>query len=302
MGLLVNARRLSAPGREGLLFTAVSVIVHEGDLAVITGPPGPGRTALLLALAGRFITTGGSLSTDSSYPLQGPRALRKRIAVAQAPPAIALDSGMRVREALVERRLHGGRRNVTAEAVWDACELMGIGQPPLGDVIATLHPVERLLFTVALAVGDKTIDGVAVADADADLGQEDREFVRRAFRRLTDTGIAVIATSADTGWGDVEVALEPSSPQAGDNEDDEDRHTPRKAPSRPRLNGDEDLEDQPCEEAALSLDKHPAPHTTEPRPQQSKDEDENPEEQPSERGGRPPGACRLEPREGDSAS
>lgn len=215
MGLVVEARHISAVGPGGLLFTSVSAMVSEGDLAVIAGPPTQARTALLLALCGRFVTVAGTLSP-------GPQALRRRIVVAQAHPTLVPDSRMTVKEALRESRLIGGSTYIP-QAVWDACETLALDTPALGDCLADLSPRERLLFTAALACGHST-PGIALDDADAGLSMQDRDRVRQALRALTEQGKTILTTSADPGWGTVSISLNgpacehspPSPPQESD--------------------------------------------------------------------------------------
>ncbi|MFI8219947.1 hypothetical protein [Streptomyces sp. NPDC085932] len=229
MGLLVEARGVSALGADGLLFTCVSGTVHTGQLAVISGRPGLARTALLLALCGRFVLTGGSLHTDRDYRLHGPRALRQRIAVARAKPSIMLDGALRIGEAVTERRVMCGRRRGFEQACWHAWARMGLEKPPVRALVSDLDPVERVLFAVALAQAQGT-DGIAVDDIDDSLGAEDRAFVRQALSSIVEEGTAVLATCADDDWAEVRIPLEaphdpgddhpggsPASPQpAGD--------------------------------------------------------------------------------------
>ncbi|MFF6981370.1 hypothetical protein ACFZAV_27595 [Streptomyces sp. NPDC008343] len=217
MGLLVEARQMSAIGPDGLIFTSISAVIKEKQIAVVSGPPDPERTALLLALCGRLALAGGSLHTDPAYTDRSVAAvLRDRIAVAQAPPYVTLDPHLRVREAITERRLLCGKR-MTVEAVHDACALMRLETPPPTAPIRDLDPVERLLLSVALA-GSQHADGIAVADVDAGFGAADRLFVQQALRRISAAGKAVIATSADGGWGDVAIPLTGTPPGDGPEE------------------------------------------------------------------------------------
>lgn len=209
MGLLVEARRLSAMGPEGMLFTSVSGTINDGDLAVVVGPPEHRRTALLLALSGRFVVSGGSLSTNGEERSnrQAQARLRTRVAIAQAPPALSLDRTMRVADALKERRLLCGRKGMSVKCFWTAFELMGLDKPAGDYPVGELDPVEQLLLTVALAYAQVS-DALAVADVDAGLCPEDRSHVRQALREITAEGKGVIASAAEGGWGDVEISLD----------------------------------------------------------------------------------------------
>ncbi|WP_158718099.1 hypothetical protein [Streptomyces sp. NRRL F-2664] len=209
MSLLVEARGLSAVGPDGLLFTSVSGTALDGELTVIVGPPEPRRTALLLALSGRFSVTGGSLVTEgerrSTRRVQA--LLRKRVAVAQALPAIGIDVRLRVGEVLAERRLVCGNRKMSVGSFWDAIELMRMGRPGNDEIVGDLGPVDQLLLSVALGYAQHA-DAIAVADVDGGFGEEDRRFVRIALGQLAAAGRAVLATSADTGWGTRRIFLD----------------------------------------------------------------------------------------------
>ncbi|MFD9456662.1 hypothetical protein ACFWBC_26675 [Streptomyces sp. NPDC059985] len=227
MGLLVEARRLSALGPEGLLFTSVSGTITDGDLAVITGPPQLRRTALMLALSGRFAISGGALATEGekNSTRRAQAALRSRVCIAQAPPALQIDARMRVGEVLAERRLVCGRKNMSADSFWDAFELMELEKPAKDEAVWELEPLEKLLLSVALCYAQHT-DAIAVADIDAGLGTEDRHHVRRALGQIVQAGRTVIATSADTGWGTAHIALEEPPPPPPNNPKREKDSTP----------------------------------------------------------------------------
>ncbi|MFD0008047.1 hypothetical protein ACFVJ4_37385 [Streptomyces sp. NPDC127178] len=229
---------MSALGADGLLFTCVSGTVYTGQLAVISGRPDLARTALLLALCGRFVLTGGSLHTDRDYKLQGARALRQRIAVARAKPSISLDAALRISEAVTERRLMCGRRRGFQEALWQAWARMGLEKPPMRALVSDLDPVERLLFAVALAQAQGT-DGIAVDDVDESLGAEDRAFVRQALSSIAAEGTSVLATGTDDDWADVRIRLEDPRDPGGDSPQPgvETPPTPTGAGDRPPLMG-----------------------------------------------------------------
>ncbi len=191
-----------------MLFTAVDAIVHKGDVAVISGNPGTARTALMLALSGRFTLTAGTLHTADGAAF-GAAALRRRIAVAQALPVIRTESSLRVSEAIAECRIIGGRKNVTAQAVWHALTAMGSEMPPPNVLVQDMGTVEQILFGLALAY-TQNADGICFDDVDGSLPLPDREFVRAAVRDLASLGPALIVTSCDPGWGTVDIPLLPA--------------------------------------------------------------------------------------------
>ena len=60
-GAVVQARGLGARTRRGWVFRDVDLDVEAGERLTVTGPAGSGRTSLLLALAGCFKTSDGSV-------------------------------------------------------------------------------------------------------------------------------------------------------------------------------------------------------------------------------------------------
>jgi ABC-2 type transport system ATP-binding protein len=66
---VVRAEGLGARSRRGWLFRHVDLDVDAGQVVALTGPPGSGRTSLLLALAGRFVTSEGSVHRDGAAAL-----------------------------------------------------------------------------------------------------------------------------------------------------------------------------------------------------------------------------------------
>ncbi|WP_435260604.1 ATP-binding cassette domain-containing protein [Streptomyces sp. 1222.5] len=208
MELLVEARQLCATGYGAMLFTSVNAVVHKGDVAVISGPPGTGRTALLLALSGRFPTVGGVLLTADGVPAVR-SALRRRIAVAQALPVIRPEPTLRVSEAIAERRITAGRKNVTAQAVHETLAAMGLEPPPPHAVIQDMGTVEQTLFALALARTPGT-EGICYDDVEAGLPASDRTFLREAVKSLAALGPALLVTSCDPAWGTVDITLQPA--------------------------------------------------------------------------------------------
>ncbi|MFF1627664.1 ATP-binding cassette domain-containing protein [Streptomyces sp. NPDC058272] len=205
MEVLVEARQLSAVSPSGMLFTAVNAAVCSGDVAVISGPAGIGRTALLLALSGRFSTSGGTLRASEGIQTDAAQ-LRRRITVAQALPAIRTEPTLRISEAIAERCIIGGRKTVTVQTVWDALAVMGSEPPPLKALVQDMGLVEQVLFGLALARAQQA-DGICFDDVDGGLAQADRQFVREAVRSLAAAGPALIVTSCDPGWGTIDIVL-----------------------------------------------------------------------------------------------
>ncbi|MFD8888783.1 hypothetical protein ACFV0H_40920 [Streptomyces erythrochromogenes] len=97
---------------------------------------------------------------------------------------------------------------MSPDAFWKAFEILGLERPAADTVIKDLDAVEQLLFSVALAYAQRT-DSLAVADVDGIFSPDDRRHVRQALSEIASQGTSVLATSAELGWGTVDIPLDP---------------------------------------------------------------------------------------------
>lgn len=178
---VVSARGLGLRTRRGWVFRNVDLDIQPGELVALTGPSGSGRTSLLLALAGRFVTNHGTLERHGSA------------ALGYVPDVSEPEPGLTVAEHVEERLLLAGRarwrrryrRDLVVAALQDYP-----GDPD--ELVRNLGAYHRHLLGLALA----RIDGprlVVVDDADADLSAIERAELWTRLRALTDDGVAVIA-------------------------------------------------------------------------------------------------------------
>ena len=68
-GVAVVARNLHLTGKRGPVYGPIDLTVRTGELLLVTGPAGSGRTALLLTLAGRLRPSPGSELTVLGHRL-----------------------------------------------------------------------------------------------------------------------------------------------------------------------------------------------------------------------------------------
>jgi ABC-type multidrug transport system ATPase subunit len=178
---VVSARRLGLRTRRGWIFRNVDLDVQPGELVALTGPSGSGRTSLLLALAGRFVTNHGTLER------RGPAAL------GYVPDVSEPEPGLTVAEHVEERLLLAGRarwrrryrRELVAGALHDYP-----GDPD--ELVRNLGAYHRHLLGLVLArIESPRL--VVVDDADADLSTAERTELWTRLRALTADDVAVIA-------------------------------------------------------------------------------------------------------------
>ena len=195
---VVSARGLGLRTRRGWVFRNVDLDVQTGELVALTGPSGSGRTSLLLALAGRFVTNHGTLERRGSA------------ALGYVPDVSEPEPGLTVAEHVEERLLLCGSRTAPTEGPGASGKSAGRArwrrryrrdlvvaalQDYPGDpdeLVRNLGAYHRHLLGLALA----RIDGprlVVVDDADADLSAIERAELWTRLRALTDDGVAVIA-------------------------------------------------------------------------------------------------------------
>ncbi|MGW4497253.1 ATP-binding cassette domain-containing protein [Micromonospora sp. NPDC004336] len=200
--MVVDARGLGLRTRRGWVFRDVDLTVAAGELHAVTGPPGSGRTSLLLALAGRFPTTEGRLTRH------GPAALGQVAGVHEPDPALTVAEHVRERLLLlgpVPRRRRQlvpltalrARREYRRDALAAALAGAGLtGDPPFDPDTRgrDLTPLQRQVLGLLLA----TLAGprLIVAD-DVDAGSDAPERARlwATLARLADQGYAVVASA-----------------------------------------------------------------------------------------------------------
>jgi hypothetical protein len=149
---LITASGLGVDGEHGPLFSGIDLALPSGFHA-IQMPGGPGQTALLLTLAGRYKPSHGSLTVlgDST-----PRAIRRHCAIAAFDDIDELDESVTVKTVLAEQRrwLAPWYSRVPIDAGRVELDLVfGEIPPPSADTfIVELSDLELFLLRITLAL------------------------------------------------------------------------------------------------------------------------------------------------------
>lgn|GEM_PF-2174128 len=205
-GAEVRADRLGLRTRRGWVFRDVDADIAPGELVAVTGASGSGRTSLLLAVAGRFAISHGSLSVGG-HPLPRTAAAVRRISAlglvagAHEPePALTVAEHLTERLALLgtgpwwPRRRRALARTVLAESGFD------LDPDALG---RDLDPYRRQLLGLVLA--DLTAPRLLVVD-DVDGGTDsaERAALWYALRQRAAAGVTVLASCREVGDAQVD--------------------------------------------------------------------------------------------------
>jgi ABC-type multidrug transport system ATPase subunit len=190
----LEAVGLSLRTRGGVVYENVTLSVPAGAFAMLVGPTGSGKTALLLTLAGRMKPTRGLLRSFGEDGLRSGSAVRRRTSLALVGGvndlSDTLSVGDHVREALA---LHGER--ATPARIATALDAAGLTCDPSRKA-GRLSAIERELLGVALALVYRP-RVLIVDDADHDLTPDEQDRLMGALRSIADAGVTVIAACVD---------------------------------------------------------------------------------------------------------
>ncbi|MEU5154364.1 ATP-binding cassette domain-containing protein [Glycomyces sp. NPDC021274] len=181
------ASGLTAHGRQGPIFTDITVTAGLGQLVAICGDGGDGRSSLLLALTGRFPHRSGELEVDGQTT---PGQIRRRFTIAQAGPPIRFEPyatvGACIKETTTVSKGTATRANINA---W--LDRLAVGVDT-GDTFGFLPRIDQIRFAIACAAASRT-PAIAVDDADTGLDRCGSERVFEALRTVADAGQLVLA-------------------------------------------------------------------------------------------------------------
>ena len=148
---VITAAGLGVDGEHEPLFSAVDLALPEGFHA-IQMPGGPGQTALLLTLAGRFKPSHGTVTVLGDTT---PRAIRRHCAIAAFPDIDELEESVTVQTVLAEqcRWLAPWYARIPRDAgTSNLAEVFGETPPPATDTyVVDLSDLELFLLRIALA-------------------------------------------------------------------------------------------------------------------------------------------------------
>lgn len=204
---VVQAKDLALTSSRGVVYGPVSLHVNEGDLVMLQGPQGAGRTSLLLTLAGRMTpdrTTRQLTVLGHDLP-HGRRTVQGLTGIAGFDAIDKLDDSVTVADTLRERLAllspwHQRTPRVT-DPLYRQLTHAVFGNrtaPAPGTVAWDLDEVDAMLLrvTVAMIAQPRLL---LVDDLDQVHDAARRQIVWDRLAALTATGVTVIASVASAG-------------------------------------------------------------------------------------------------------
>ncbi|QDQ98487.1 ABC transporter ATP-binding protein [Tomitella fengzijianii] len=174
----IAADGLHATGPDGPVFGPVDLRIAEGGLHILQSPSGSGRTALLLALAGRFKVDAGTLTVLGA---RRPSEIRRSTALAGFRDIDEIDDAVRVR-AVVREQLAWNSPWYRPAPRFDDGAYSRLTLPVFGELappspaayIQDLGELELLLLRIALALSASDARVLLVDDLEQvrDLGEQ----------------------------------------------------------------------------------------------------------------------------------
>jgi len=204
----IIARGLGLRTSSGWVYRAIDWDVPGGSLAIVTGPAGSGKTALLLTLAARMQAGHGTLTVSGLDATLHAGAVRRKVGLAEFRGVNDLDETLGVRDqVMAELALHGKPwRGAHAGRV---LEPLGLELDPHRKV-RDLNAPDRLLLGVALGTISRP-PILVVDELDEDTTPYETVLVLDALQQVTAVGTTVIAGALDPALAtaaDVSLALD----------------------------------------------------------------------------------------------
>lgn len=190
----VEASGLALRTRQGPVYGPVDLTVASGDIVVLAGPAGSGKTALLLTIGGRMLPTAGSVRVMGADARRHPAAVRGRCGMAAFPGLNDLADALTVADTFrAECSLAG--RAADARTIASLMRTVGLEAEP-DTRVGELSALDRALLALALSLASGPAV-VLVDDAASGLTPQEQVAFRDALRAVADRGVAVIASCTD---------------------------------------------------------------------------------------------------------
>ncbi|GAA2528463.1 ATP-binding cassette domain-containing protein [Rarobacter incanus] len=204
--LAVHATAVTLSGPRGPVYGPLDLEIPEGELSVIIGPQGSGRSSLLLTIAGRMKPNKGSELTVLGHRLPAQRKEVQRVAAIAGFDGIdTVDGGVTVGAALRERidwlspwYRPAPRLNYRTYAHY-AAAVFGDRKPPkLETYIWDLDELDQMLLRIVIALVQRP-RLLVVDDLDQVHDFERRCYIWNRLQAMAAQGLTIVAAVASAG-------------------------------------------------------------------------------------------------------
>jgi ABC-type multidrug transport system ATPase subunit len=199
----VSVLTASAAGvrrRRHWLFRDLDVSVEPGEIVAVVGPPGSGRTTVLLSLADRFRLAAGQVTAEG------------RVALGYLPEVTEPEPVFTVTEHVRERlSLLGRSRREAADVA-----LLGLDPQAKG---RDLSPYDKQLLGLVLAQLERPAV-IALDGLDNGLDRREQTALRRHLTEIAATGTAILLTAREIDPATVTTVIDLGPGQAGADEEE----------------------------------------------------------------------------------
>jgi ABC-type multidrug transport system ATPase subunit len=198
--LVIEAKDCELTGKRGVVYGPLSFTVTQGEIAVIVGPGGSGRSCLLLSLAGRMKPDAGSQLHVLGHELPSQRTKVQRLAaVANMTDVDTLDQASSVGAHLREHLAYNtpwykNSPKPSAEALLPAFGDLPL--PKLSSLVRDLTELDAFLLRLDLALLQKP-SLLLVDDVDSLEDDKDRDQIIARLKAIAASGVTIVAAAAD---------------------------------------------------------------------------------------------------------
>lgn len=192
----VQVDRLALSGSRGTVFAPVSFALGAGQLGVVCGRSGSGRSSLLLAVGGRMRGLTGTGRVAGQDLVTRARAVRSATAVARIASLVDVEPQLTVAESITERSLTEGVSAAAAERAVARAEELLDGAFPRSALVGELSRLDRGRFALALA-RVRPAQVILFDDVDRDLDPAQQRLLFAALNAVADAGPAVLASTVN---------------------------------------------------------------------------------------------------------
>ncbi|MFT0847515.1 ATP-binding cassette domain-containing protein [Actinomycetaceae bacterium L2_0104] len=194
---ILSAHDLMAAGPIGTIYGPVDLELHPGDLCLVNGVEGSGKSAFLMTLASRFRGVTGSLEINGRDALADPYTVMQDTAVARLGNYVAPEDRLTLEESISERAYLDGISLAQAESrALEIEQLLGY-RVERGVEIESLDPVTRAIVSVALVML-RPASVVVIDDVDLRVPHTEQKTMYELLLKLTQLdGSTIIASAID---------------------------------------------------------------------------------------------------------